>query len=88
MHSSSQDSSGNIGNRACIVKHASAFHDKELGLILLYHLIKRYPDLASKRFRIHGVFKNFHYGVRIKKVVDWHAGFTENVWTKAMSRKN
>ena len=88
MHSSSQDSSGNIGNRACIVKHAFAFHVKELGLIFLYHLIKRYPDLASTRFWIHGVFKNFHYGVRIKKVVDWHAGFTEKVWMKAVSRKN
>ena len=28
--------------------------------ILSRHRIKKYPDLASTRFRIHSVFKNFH----------------------------
>ena len=96
MHSSTQDSSGNMGNRACVVKRAkfvscSAFvatistpvrHaqksseveiavGKELGSILLRHQIKnKYPDLASIRFRIHSVFKNFHSGERIQKYPD------------------
>ena len=37
IHSSTQDSSGNIGNRACVVKRA----------ILLRHRIRKYPDLVS-----------------------------------------
>ena len=61
VHSSSQDFSGNIGDRACVVERAkfasfSAFHGKELGSILFHHRKKKYPDLASTRFRIHGVF--------------------------------
>ena len=44
---------------------------------------KIYPDLASTRFRIHSVFKNFHPEERIKKVADSYAGFTGYVWTEA-----
>ena len=81
IHSSTQDSSGNIDNTECVVKHAkfvscSAFHDEELGLILLRHRIKKYPNLASTRLRINSVFKNFHSGKRIQKVADSYAGFT------------
>ena len=46
-----------------------------------------FPDLASTRFRIHSVFKNFHSGERIQKVADSFAGFTGYVWTEAVSRK-
>ena len=46
-----------------------------------------YSDLASTRFRIHSVFKNFHYGERIQKVADSYAGFTEYLWTKANPEK-
>ena len=48
-------------------------------------LDKKYPDLATIRFQIHGVFKNFHSGERIKKLGDSYAGFTGYVWTKAKS---
>ena len=45
-------------------------HDKELGLILWRQWIKKYPDLASTHFRIHSGLKNFHSGVRTRKVAD------------------
>ena len=64
-----------------------SFHSKEMGLILLPHRIKNYPDLASTRFRFHSVLKNFHSGERIKKVADSYAGFTGFVWTEAESAK-
>ena len=35
-------------------------HGKELGSILWRHWIKKYPDLASMRFRILSGFKHFH----------------------------
>ena len=58
--SSIQDSSGNIGNRACVEVSIlnTVFTGKELGSLLLRHRIKNYPDLASKRFRIYSGFKN------------------------------
>ena len=54
-----------------------SIHGKELSSILLRHRITKFPDLASTRFRIHGVFKNFLSGERIQKVVDSYAGFTD-----------
>ena len=48
-------------------------HDKELGLILWRQWIKKYPDLASTHFRIHGGFKNFNSGGRIQKFQLWRA---------------
>ena len=48
---------------------------------------KKYPDLASIRFRILSVFKNSHPGERIKKVADSFAGFAGYVWTEAESAK-
>ena len=65
-----------------------SIHGKELSSILLRHQITKYPDLASTRFRIHGVFKNFLSGERIKKVADLYSGFTGYVWTEAVSGKN
>ena len=44
-----------------------SIHGKELSSILLRHRITKYPDLASTRFRIHGVLKNFLSGERIQK---------------------
>ena len=64
-----------------------SIHGKEPGLILLRHWIKKYPDLAFIRFRIHSVFKNFHSGERIQKVADSYAWFTGYVWTEAVSGK-
>ena len=46
-----------------------------------------YPDLASTRFRIHSVFKNFHSRERIQKVADSYADFTGYEWTEAVSEK-
>ena len=74
-----QDSSGNIGNWAC-VKVAI------LNTIFTVQLTLAYPDLASTRFRIHSVFKNFHSGERIQKVADSYAWSTGYVRTKAKSR--
>ena len=84
--------SGNIGNRACVVRRTkfascSAFHGKELGSILLRHRIEDYPDIASTRFRIHGVFKNFHSGERIQKTAYSYGVFTKCVWKEAVSGK-
>ena len=62
-------------------------HSKELDSILLRRRIKKYPDLASTRFRIHSVVKNFHSGERIQKVVDSYAGFTGYVRTEAVPGK-
>ena len=83
IHSGTKNSSGNTGNRACVVKRAkfascSAFHGEELGLILLRHRMKKYPHLSSTRPRINSVFKKytFHSGERIQKVADLYAGFT------------
>ena len=44
-------------------------------------------DLASARFRIHSVFKNFHSGERIQKVADSYTGFTGDVCTEVVSGK-
>ena len=54
-----------------------------LNTIFTVQLTLAYPDLASTRFQIHSVFKNFHSGERIKKVADTYAGSTGYVWTKA-----
>ena len=62
-------------------------HGKALGSIFLRHRIKKYPDLASTRFRIQSVFKNFHSGERIKKVADSYAGFTRQERTEAVPEK-
>ena len=62
-------------------------HGKELDSILLPRRIKKYPDSASTRFQIHSLFKNFHSGERIQKVVDSYAGFTGYVWTEAVPGK-
>ena len=43
--------------------------------------------LASTRFWIHSVFKNFYSRERIQKVVDSYAGFTGYVWMEAVSGK-
>ena len=53
-----------------------SIHGKELSSILLRHRITKYPDLASTRFRIHGVLKNFLSGERIQNVADSYAGIT------------
>ena len=45
---------------------------------------EKYADLASTRFRIHSVFKNFHSGKRIEKVAAACAEFTGCVWTEAV----
>ena len=63
-----------------------SFHGKELSSILLRHWIIT-TDLASIRFRIHSVFKSFHFGEWIKKVADSYAVFTRFVWTEAVSGK-
>ena len=97
IHSTTQNSFGNIGNRACVVKRAkfasrimaeSAQKQRKMRrarltsrrlregtLEWLRHRMKKYPDLASTRFRTHSVFKNFYSGERIQKVADSYAGF-------------
>ena len=62
IHSSTQDSSMNIGNRACIVKCAKFASILErswlrTGFDLVTSPDKGYPDLASARFQIYSVFK-------------------------------
>ena len=98
IHSSTQDSSGNIGNRACVVKrtkfascrmHLRAKERKpgnEVAILNTVFTVKNWApscyvtgknlDLASARFPIHSVFKNFHSAERIQNVVDSYAGFT------------
>ena len=51
----------------------SSIHGKEPGSILLPHGIEKVSgfNLASTRFKIHNVIKNFHSGEHIQKV----AGF-------------
>ena len=75
-----QDSTGNIGNWACVQVAI-------LNAIFTVQMTLAYPDLASTRFRIHSVLKNFHSGERIQKVADSYAGFTGYVWTKAKTGK-
>ena len=61
IHSSAQDSSGNIGNRACVeVAILNTVITVKNGLDLITSPDKKYPDLASTRFRIHSVLKTFH----------------------------
>ena len=64
-----------------------SIHGKELSSILLRHRITKYPDLASTRFRIHGVLKNFLSGERIQNVADSYTGITGYVETEAVSGK-
>ena len=71
--------------RGCHLEYS--IHSKELSSILLCHRIKKYPELASARFRIHSVCKNVHSGERIQKVADSYAGFTGYVWTETVSGK-
>ena len=98
IHSSTQDSSGNIGNRACVVKRTKFASCKmhlrvkerkpgnEVVILNTVFTVKDWArscyvtgenlDLASARFPIHSVFKNFLYRERIQKVADSYAGFT------------
>ena len=57
--------------------------DKSRYFAQLRPISVKYPDLASTRFRIHSVFKNFHSGEpeQIKKVTDLYVVFTGYVWT-------
>ena len=71
--------------RGCHFEYS--IHGKELVSIWLCNRIKNCPDLASTRFRIHIVFKNFHSGEPIQKVVDSYSGFTSYAWTIAVSGK-
>ena len=89
IHSSTQDSSGNIGNRACVEVAIlnTVLTVKSYRLDLVTSPDKKYPDLAATLFRIHSVFQNFHSGERIQKVADSYAGFTGYVWTEALSGK-
>ena len=49
---------------------------------------KKYPDLASSRFRIHYVIKNFHsMGERIQNVLDSYARFNGYASTEVVSGK-
>ena len=73
-----QDSSGSIGNWACVEVAI-------LNTIFTVQLTLAYPDLASTQFQIHSVFKNFHSGEPIQNVADSYAGSTGYVWTKAKS---
>ena len=52
--------------------------DKSRYFAQLRPISVKYPDLASTRFRIHSVFKNFHSGEpeQIKKVTDSYVEFT------------
>ena len=68
-----QDSTGNIGNWACVEVAI-------LNTIFTVQLTLANPDLASTRFRIHSVFKNFHSGEPIQKVADSYAGSTGYMW--------
>ena len=71
-----QDSTGNIRNWACVEVAISGMQ------------YSRYnSDLASTRYLIHSVFKNFHSGQRIQKVADSYAWFTGYVWTQVKSAK-
>ena len=56
-----QDSSGSIGNWACVEVAI-------LNTIFTIQLTLAYSNLASTRFPVHSVFKNFHYGERIPGV--------------------
>ena len=68
-------------------QHVVVLNNMGLDSMLLLQWKKIYPDLASTRFRIHSVFKNFHSGERVKKKVDSSARFTGYVWTEAESAK-
>ena len=75
-----QDSSGSVGNWACVEVAI-------LNTIFTVQPTLAYPDLASPRFQIHSIFKNFHSWERIQKVADSYAGFTGYVWTQVKSAK-
>ena len=66
-----------------------SIRDKEVGSILLRHQIKKYPDLASIRFRIDSsVFRHFHTGARVKTLrIGMLAWLTGYVWAEAVSGK-
>ena len=57
--------------------------DKSQYFAQLRPISVKYAHLASTRFRIHSVFKNFHSGEpeQIKKVTDSYVEFTGYVWT-------
>ena len=67
-----QDSSGSIGNWACVEVAI-------LNTILTVQLTLAYSNLASTRFPVHSVFKNYRYGGRIR--VD-ESQIRKYVWTK------
>ena len=67
-----QESSGSIGNWACVEVVI-------WNTIFTVQLTLAYSNLASTRFPVHSVFKNFHYGERIR--VD-ESQIRKYVWTK------
>ena len=62
-----------------------SIRDKEVGSILLRHQVKKYPDLASIRFRIDSsVFRHFHSGERIQNFADTYAGHHRGQTSKSL----
>ena len=76
---STQDSSGSIGNQAS--KHLSKLSVEVViwNTIFTVQLTFAYSNLVSTLFPVHRVFKNFHYGERIR--VD-ESQIRKYVWTK------
>ena len=83
---------GNRGNRACAMKPSVAilrndFTVRNWARSCYVFRIKKYPDLASTRFRIHIGLKNIHSGERILKVPDSPANSPDTCARRAYIRK-
>ena len=65
-----------VKKRKYCAGHRLEYSRKRAGLDLVTLLYSKYPNLASTRFRIYSVIKNFHSEERIQKVADSYAGFT------------
>ena len=100
IHCSTQDSSENIGNRACVVKTGRrenletggchleySIHVKELGQYLFRHRIKKISGFVVHTILDSQGIQNFSSGERIQKVANLFARFTGYVWTEAENRK-
>ena len=64
------------------------FHGKELGSNLLRHRIKKYPDLASTRFRIHFRIQKYPLWRPYSKSSGFASEFAGYVWTDGVSGKS
>ena len=88
IHSSTQDSSGNVGNRPCVeVAILNTVFQQRTELDLLTSVDKKVPGFVFYTYPDTQRIQTFHSGEQIQNFANSSAGFIGYVWTEAVSGK-